>query len=123
MSTRNKRRSRSPPPESKRTAPGTPGPFTDDVARADRQNKFPGASPKSVQKVLDFRTQLFMKTRGQEAAASQASQTSMAATSTGPPSEDAQQSEMEFTALPLGTVAALGVASSHGYMRLIDRHH
>lgn len=39
-----------------------------------------------------------MKTRGQEAAASQASQASIATMSTSPPSDDAPQSEMEFTA-------------------------
>lgn len=103
MSTRTKRRSRSYPPEVKRTAPGTPGLFTDDAARPDRQNRFPGASLKSVQKVLDFRSQLFMKTRAQEAAASQASQLSTATTSTSPPSEGTQQLEMEFTAPPLVT--------------------
>lgn len=98
MSRRLKRCSRSSPPEAKRVAPGTPGPFTEDDARLARQDRFPGASPRSVKKVLDFRSQLFMKTRLQEAAASMASQSTMATASTDPPSEDPPASELEFTA-------------------------
>lgn len=95
MSRRVKRRSRSSPPEPKRTHPGSPGPYTEDLFRADRQDRFPGAFPTSVKKVLDFRQQLFMTTRGQEATASQAS---LAAMSTSSPSDDAPRSETEFTA-------------------------
>lgn len=56
-----KRRSRSSPPSTKRshTVPGTPAPFTADLARDQRQRDFPGASPESIQKVSSFRTQLF----------------------------------------------------------------
>lgn len=58
-----KRRSRSSPPTGKRllpnTAPGTPGPYTDDLQRRQQQDRFPGASPSSTKKVLAFRKQLF----------------------------------------------------------------
>lgn len=64
-----KRRSHSTPPSSfKRvfTEPGTPGPFTADVARDQLQLDFPGASPRSTKKVSALKKQLFqpMQTRG-----------------------------------------------------------
>lgn len=56
-----KRRSRSSPPATKRpfTEPGTPGPFTSDLARDQRQREFPGASPNSTKKSAALRKQLF----------------------------------------------------------------
>lgn len=56
-----KRRSKSSPPFAKRpvTAPGTPGPFTADLARDQRQRDFPGASPTSTKKTEALRKQLF----------------------------------------------------------------
>lgn len=113
MSQRLKRRSRSSPPEAKRTVPGTPGPFAEDDARLARQDRFPGASPRSVKKVLDFRSQLFMKTRQQEAAL-MASQSSTATTSNEPASEDQQGSELEF-------VAPLHVTPPHLVDNLIEQ--
>lgn len=58
-----KRRSRSSPPSTKRTftEPGTPGPFTADIARDRLQEHFPGASPASVKKSATLRKQLFNK--------------------------------------------------------------
>lgn len=58
-----KRKSRSSPPATKRTdaEPGTPVPFTADIARGQRQRDFPGASPNSAQKASYFRKQLFQK--------------------------------------------------------------
>lgn len=56
-----KRRSKSSPPSTKRTftEPGTPGPFTSDLARDQRQRNFPRASPTSTQKSAALRKQLF----------------------------------------------------------------
>lgn len=56
-----KRRSKSSPPSTKRTftEPGTPGPFTADLARDQRQENFPGASPTSTKKTAALRKQLF----------------------------------------------------------------
>lgn len=56
-----KRRSKSSPPSTKRTVaePGTPGPFTADLARDQRQRDFPGASPASTKKSAALRKQLF----------------------------------------------------------------
>lgn len=56
-----KRRSRSTPPVHKRpnTEPGTHGPFTADLARANLQGNFPGASPKSTKKIFSFQKQLY----------------------------------------------------------------
>lgn len=56
-----KRRSRSTPRPPKRTVavPGTPGPFTADLARDELRNNFPGASPTSTKKTDTFRKQLF----------------------------------------------------------------
>lgn len=56
-----KRRSRSSPTINKRTftEPGTPGPFTADIARDKLQSEFPGASPASVKKSATLRKQLF----------------------------------------------------------------
>lgn len=56
-----KRRSRSSPPQNKRIVaePGTPGPFTADLARDQRQQNFPGASPTSAKKTAAFRQLLF----------------------------------------------------------------
>lgn len=56
-----KRRSRSTPPVHKRpnTEPGTHGPFTADLARANLQGNFPGASPKSTKKLFSFQKQLY----------------------------------------------------------------
>lgn len=59
-----KRRSKSSPPSTKRpfTEPGTPGPFTADLARDQRQRDFPGASPTSTKKTDALRKQLFQNT-------------------------------------------------------------
>lgn len=56
-----KRRSRSTPRQTKRasTVPGTPGPFTADLARDQLQSNFPGASPESTKKTAALRKQLF----------------------------------------------------------------
>lgn len=56
-----KRRSRSTPRPNKRAVafPGTPGPFTADLARDRLQQNFPGASPASTRKTASFRKQLF----------------------------------------------------------------
>lgn len=89
MSQRGKRRSRSSPPESKRTQPGTPGPYTEDLIRANLQANSPGASPTSVKKAPNFRKQLFhMKTRGPEA--------SSLAGMSSPPSDDNPVLERDF---------------------------
>lgn len=55
------RRSKSSAPSTKRTfkEPGTPGPFTADLARDQRQRDFPGASPASTKKLAALRKQLF----------------------------------------------------------------
>lgn len=52
---------RSSPPNQKRifTEPGTPGPFTTDIARDQLQRDFPGASPTSTKKASALRKQLF----------------------------------------------------------------
>lgn len=56
-----KRRSRSSPPLLKRHSaePGTPGPFTAELARDRLQQDFCGASPSSTRKSSAFRKQLF----------------------------------------------------------------
>lgn len=41
------------------TEPGTPKPFTSDLARDQRQQDFPGASPASTKKLAALRKQLF----------------------------------------------------------------
>lgn len=56
-----KRRSRSAPPTNKRAfaEPGTPGPFTTDLAKDQLHRDFPGASPASTKKSAALRKQLF----------------------------------------------------------------
>lgn len=56
-----KRRSRSSPPTTKHVLaePGTPGPFTSDLAREQLNKDFPGASPATTRKSVVLKKQLF----------------------------------------------------------------
>lgn len=96
-----KRRSKSSPPSTKRpfTEPGTPGPFTADIARDQRQRDFPGASPTSTKKSDALRKQLFqqshmVRTRAGTSATMNSSGSSTntpAPTHRTPPSQDRQE--------------------------------
>lgn len=84
-----KRRSRSTPPPDKRTVavPGTPGPFTADLARDRLQQDFPGASPTSTKKTASLRKQLFGA--------------HMVRTRTGAPNMDSYTDSSEHLPLPV----------------------
>lgn len=98
-----KRRSKSSPPSTKRpfAEPGTPGPFTADIARDQRQRDFPGASPTKKSDAL--RKQLFhhshmVRTRAGTSATMNSSGSSTntpAPTHRTPPSQDRQDGSIE----------------------------